>query len=426
MGAASDAVIIVGGGLSGLTAAVQLGRMRARVVLIDDGDDVGGRARTLCREGFHLNFGPHRLYARGAAVAGLRALGIRVDSAARGPNGGFAIWRQTKHTLPVGYCSLMTTDLFGLAAKCEAARFLAAIPTVQVSALHHVSLRQWLRTQVHDPRVIEFVLALVRFTTYANDPDRLSAAAAVEQLALSAGPVLYIHQGWGTLVDSLRNAAVASGATIVSGRRVTAVNVEGRRAVSVTLADGEVIQGRAVIGATGPTRAGALFARGVTPIRSAPPICIAVLDIALRRLPMKRAVFALGVDVPVSFSADSAIVRVAPQSGAVVHAAKYLMPEPCDASDDEALLERTLDLVQPGWRNLVVYRRFLPRVVVSHALITADDGGIAGRPDGRVPDLDNVFLAGDWIGPVGQLADASVSSGIRAAARAVQCVLTAA
>lgn len=425
MSVASDAVIIVGGGLSGLTAAVQLGRMHARVVLIDDGDDVGGRARTLRREGFHLNFGPHRLYERGAAVAGLRALGIRVDSASRGPNGGFAIWRQTKHTLPVGSCSLMTTDLFGLAAKREAARFLAAIPAMQLSALHHVSLSQWLRSQIHDPRVIEFVLALVRFTTYANDPDRLSAAAAVEQLALSAGPVLYIHQGWGTLVAALRSAAVASGATIVSGRRVTAVNVEGRRAVSVTLADGEVVDGRAVIAATGPARASALFARAVTSIGPATPICIAVLDIALRRLPMKRAVFALGVDVPVSFSADSAIVRVAPQSGAVVHAAKYLTTEPCDDSDAEALLEQTLDLVQPGWRNLVVYRRFIPRGVVSHALVTAAGGGIAGRPDGRVPDLDNVFLAGDWIGPVGQLADASVSSGIRAA-RAVQCVSTAA
>jgi hypothetical protein len=63
--------------------------------------------------------------------------------------------------------------------------------------------------------------------------------------------------------------------------------------------------------------------------------------------------------------------------------------------------------------------------VVSHALATADGGGIAGRPDGRVQDLDNVFLAGDWIGPTGQLADASVSSGIRAA-HAVHCRFTAA
>jgi phytoene dehydrogenase-like protein len=426
MGVPSDAVIIVGGGLSGLAAAVQLGRLDARVVLFDDADEIGGRARTQCRKGFHLNFGPHRLYERGAAVAGLRQLGVPIHSAPRGPNGGFAIWRGTKHTLPVGYCSLLTTDLFGLAAKLEAARFLAAIPAVRVSALHDVALGEWLGTQVRDPRVLEFVLALVRFTTYANDPERLSAAAAIEQLALSlAGPVLYIHQGWGTLVAALRAAAVAAGATIMSGRRVSAVNVDGRRAVSVTLADGDVVDCRAVVGATGPSRASALFGCGVLPTGSASPVCVAALDIALRRLPVTQAIFALGVDVPVSFSADSAIVCVAPRAGAVLHVAKYLMPGPCDAADDEAQLERTVDLLQPGWRDLVVYRRFLPRIVVSHALVTADGGGITGRPDGRVQDLDNVFLAGDWIGPTGQLADASVSSGIRAA-HAVQRRFTAA
>jgi phytoene dehydrogenase-like protein len=426
VGVPSDAVIIVGGGLSGLAAAVQLGRLAARVVLFDDAVEIGGRARTQCRKGFHLNFGPHRLYERGAAVAGLRQLGVPIDSAPRGPNGGFAIWRGTKHTLPVGYCSLLTTDLFGLAAKLEAARFLSAIPAVRVSLLHDVALAEWLGTQVHDPRVFEFVLALVRFTTYVNDPERLSAAAAVEQLALSlAGPVLYIHKGWGTLVAALRAAAVAAGARIVSGRRVIAVNAERRRAVSVTLAGGEVVDCRAVVGAIGPNRARALFGCGVMPTGSAPPVCVAALDLALKRLPVKRAVFALGVDVPVSFSADSAFVSVAPRVGAVVHVAKYLRPGACDAAADEAQLERTVDLLQPGWRDLVLYRRFLPSVVVSHALATADGGGIAGRPDGRVQDLDNVFLAGDWIGPTGQLADASVSSGIRAA-HAVHCRFTAA
>jgi hypothetical protein len=38
----------------------------------------------------------------------------------------------------------------------------------------------------------------------------------------------------------------------------------------------------------------------------------------------------------------------------------------------------------------------------------------------RASGLDNVFLAGDWIGRVGQLADASVASGIEAARAAGQ------
>jgi uncharacterized protein with NAD-binding domain and iron-sulfur cluster len=63
-------------------------------------------------------------------------------------------------------------------------------------------------------------------------------------------------------------------------------------------------------------------------------------------------------------------------------------------------------------------------VVVSHALVTAQSGGFAGRPRVRVPGLDNVFLAGDWIGSTGQLADASVASGIEAARAAAQLLAT--
>jgi hypothetical protein len=108
------------------------------------------------------------------------------------------------------------------------------------------------------------------------------------------------------------------------------------------------------------------------------------------------------------------IARVAPQNGAVVHVAKYLRPGATAAPTDEQQLERALDVLQPGWRDLVVHR-FLPAVVVGHALVAVESDGFAGRPGGRVAGLKNVFLAGDWIGPTGQLADASVASGIEAA-----------
>src|SRR5262249_30707758 len=115
-------VVIVGGGLSGLTAAVQLSRLGIRCVLFEDSTELGGRARTDGQFGFDLNYGPHRLYEDGPAVSGLRSLQVPVDAAARGPNGGFAVCQGRKQTLPVGLCSLMTTGLFGSQAKREIAR----------------------------------------------------------------------------------------------------------------------------------------------------------------------------------------------------------------------------------------------------------------------------------------------------------------
>jgi hypothetical protein len=58
----------------------------------------------------------------------------------------------------------------------------------------------------------------------------------------------------------------------------------------------------------------------------------------------------------------------------------------------------------------------------------ASAGGLAGRPASRVAGIDGLFLAGDWIGSVGMLADAALSSGReagRSAARAAGLAVAA-
>ncbi|HEY1308558.1 MAG TPA: FAD-dependent oxidoreductase [Vicinamibacterales bacterium] len=411
----TNTVVIVGGGLSGLAAAVQLGRFGLPALLFDDSTEMGGRAKTECRDGFHLNYGPHRLYEMGPAARTFRELGVPINSATRGPNGGFAVLRGGRYTLPVGFCSLLTTGLLGAWAKRELARLLTSMSKVDIDALNCISIGRWLQVNVHDPDVIQLVHAFVRYATYCDDPEHQSASAAIAQLRLSIGsPVLYIHHGWGSMVAGLQKAATSSGSEIIRGRRVVAVNAAGEYATSVTLADGSLVTARAVIVATSPQSARQLLCGRAAVDVPPTPVRVAALDVALRRLPRERAVFALGIDEPWSFSADSVIARVAPENGAVVHVAKYLRGGAATASD-ERQLERALDLLQPGWRDLIVYRRFLPTAVVSHALVAAESGGFAGRPSGRVPGLKNVFLAGDWIGRTGQLADASVASGIEAA-----------
>jgi pyruvate/2-oxoglutarate dehydrogenase complex dihydrolipoamide dehydrogenase (E3) component len=54
-------------------------------------------------------------------------------------------------------------------------------------------------------------------------------------------------------------------------------------------------------------------------------------------------------------------------------------------------------------------------MIVSNALVTAEGGGIPGRPDTRVPNADNLYIVGDWVGVEGLLADASFASAKRAA-----------
>ena len=68
----------------------------------------------------------------------------------------------------------------------------------------------------------------------------------------------------------------------------------------------------------------------------------------------------------------------------------------------------------------MVTDRFLHRMIVAHAL-PRPGAGLAGRPPVEVPGLRGVFVAGDWVGPVGMLADASLASAEAAARAAVAC-----
>ena len=77
-GTMSD-VIIIGGGLAGLTAAARLGQHGRSVRLLEKGQTTGGRAVTQNRNGFQLNLGPHALYANGAGSKVLAELGVPVS-----------------------------------------------------------------------------------------------------------------------------------------------------------------------------------------------------------------------------------------------------------------------------------------------------------------------------------------------------------
>jgi phytoene dehydrogenase-like protein len=418
---ASTDVAVVGGGLAGLTAAAYLARAGVDVTLFERASAVGGRAATHVTGGYHFNLGPHALYRKAEGSEVLRELEVSYTGGVPGASGGFAVRAGVKHALPGGFMSLLTTGLLGARAKIETARLLASIGQIDAAAAAGQTVRQWLDASIRAPEVRELVQALFRLTTYANEPHRQSAGSAIAQLqeALS-GNVMYLDGGWQTLIEGLRRRALEKGAKIVTGRRVDAVEQSGAGA-ALRFGDGTALRAGVVVLAVAPAEAAAM-APGSRQLaawaREAVAVRAACLEVALRTLPQPRATFALGIDEPLYLSVHSAVARLAPDGGALIHTAKYLPAGEADARADETQLEGLLDLVQPGWRDVVVERRFLPRMIVFNALPTAAQGGIAGRPGPAIADFTNLYVAGDWVGQRGMLADASLASA-RATAAAI-------
>ncbi len=312
------------------------------------------------------------------------------------------IMKQGTFVLPSGPGSLMRTGLLGWRDKLEFLGLLAKLPKLDTTRYASMTAREWLDDELESERARELVEVLFRVATYANAPLQMGAGAALRQLQLAAtGNVLYLDGGWQTIVDGLRTTAHAAGARIETGATVAEVSDDG-----VVLDDGREFPASATVLSVEPGEVARLAPMNVelTPIRAA------CLDVALERLPDPSANFALGIDEPLYLSCHSSTARLAPTGGAMIHVARYLAP---GETAKVGPLESLLDLMQPGWREVVVEQRFLPKMTVSHAVVPP-----GGRPtDVDMLDFKNVCVAGDWVGPEGMLADAALASVRRVAKR---------
>ncbi len=220
----SKKVIVVGGGLAGLTAANFAAKANCEVMLFEKSQAVGGRAATSEKSGVRFNLGPHALYRGGQAFKILRELGVEFTGGVPKVDGTLAIDGGRKHSLPGGTISLMATSLFGLSAKLEAARALTALPKLDAATVNHLTVNEWLNKEIRNDDLRRLLGALFRLSTYANDPDRLSARVAVSQLQMAlAKSVLLPDSGWQTMVDGLRAKAESAGVKIVAEARVAKI-----------------------------------------------------------------------------------------------------------------------------------------------------------------------------------------------------------
>ena len=400
---------IVGGGIAGLIAATELARAGAKVRLFEQAAEFGGRARTRMTDGFFLNQGPHALYTAGALMPALERLSVPFSGKRLEGGDRQAIYRGELHRLPTSLASLALTGLMSASDKIAFARVQKAVID---GATGKESFALWLDEQDVSPMVRMGMEAISRLSSYANAPSLVHAGALLEQIRRAFKGVLYLDGGWGTLVDGLAKAAREAGAELIPGAAAERVMIEGRR-TRVTLADGSQHVADATLLALGPKEAAGL-AHTVASLGTYAQDAVAVrantLDLALGRLPAGAKPFALGIDQPFYFSVHSNDAKLAPEGGAVVHIARYMAPDEQVGRDAISELESVADLVMPGWRPLEKKRQELRGMVVANAFVRWDKP----RPDVALPDAPGLFIAGDWVGDEGMIADAAAASAVKA------------
>lgn len=413
-------VIIVGGGIAGLVAGAFAARAGARTLVLEANAEVGGRAATRDVGEFRFNVGPHALYLAGAAMRTLGELGIDPPGAPPARTGNCYVQVGKLHPLSFDLAALAESTLLDDAEKPEFGRAFHAIAT-GFSGDPGDTVAQALERLTFSPAVRAMVAAQVRVSTYSNAPNIADAAAVFDQLRLTFGGVRYMDGGWKTMVQALTRAARDAGAEIRTRQRAIGVTAEGG-GWRVACGGGVSSVASAVVLTTAPRQAFELARLKLT--QKLCPVRVASLDVALSRLPCPERTFALGLDEPTYYSVHSASAQgLAPPGGALLHVSQYLEPSEMSSGIVRSQLEGLLDLLQPGWREVLVHARWLPQVNVTHDQPQAAFGGLGGRH--RVTLGSGLFLAGDWIGDEGMLADAAFASGRAAANLASRHALAA-
>jgi oxygen-dependent protoporphyrinogen oxidase len=317
-------VVVVGGGISGLSAARDLHRSGCRVRLLEQSERCGGVIVTDRTDGFVIDAGPDTLLGhKPAALALCRELGLEPSlTPPLAPRTTYVVRRGALRGLPEtsafgfpsDWTSLLTTRAFSWAGKLR----MAAEPLMPPAPRDDESIASFVGRRFGREAVTYLAEPLLA-GLHKGDAARLSMHALFptfvhaerthgsvvrswrgHQARATGTGSMALTAGMRTLVDALRDALPCD--VVRSGARVQVVERAGASRFAAKLADGTSVRSQAVVLAVPPPAVHAItrhlhpgLARLCGEIRCESSVSVAL---AYRAEVVRRELHGWGVVVP--------------------------------------------------------------------------------------------------------------------------------
>ena len=368
-------VMIVGGGIAGLIAAIEVAERGGKVVLHERSRHLGGRGRTSGRE-YRVNFGPHAIYSDGALWR----------------------WLKDRDLLPPTRPSNPLTVRFLYEGKARRGPPLPVLRSMLLSlrrAPADRTFRDWAREQLPNVSAeqLDAICRVSCFYSFAHDPGRLSARFINERnarLVRPPSPARFVSRGgWQAIIDQLEGRARDAGVDIHVKAAVSALPT-GSVIVATELAAAEELLDEPL---------------------SAPQVDAVLLDVALdRRRGEPSAVLDLdgGTFIERYTYFDPTL---APEGQELLqcHAGRD-DSEPAEAALGR--IEAALDVTFKGWRARERWRAVRRSEGRSGAV---ELPGLSWQERPAIQRSPNHFLIGDAVRAPGLLSEVAVESAVQAA-----------
>ncbi len=173
-------VLVIGGGISGLSCAWQLKREGLDVLVLEAYAQPGGNLRAVSEDGYTYDMGPHSFIPSADAVWDLvddLKMNDHVVAAAPVSQARY-IWRNGRlNPLPMSPGSFVTTGLLSMGAKLR----LMAEPLIPGGAREQESAADFFRRRLGD-EATKWVIGPFVSGIYGGDPERLGARDAFPKM----------------------------------------------------------------------------------------------------------------------------------------------------------------------------------------------------------------------------------------------------
>lgn len=412
-------VVIVGGGLAGLSAGARLSKAGKRILLLEKGI-LGGRALTFSIKGFSFNFGAHAVYGRDTSVLNRleKELELKLNWKDFSPAKAKYDLGSELSDVPVNLSGLIQTKMVKGAGKIQ---FVWEIlkTLIQAEKGHpHISLKKWLDEHGYREDVKEMMLTLASSNFFTREPDKIPSDVFFnyyKRIFRTNKAVFYIQGGWQVLIDEFQKIILENQGMIKTKSRVQSVNVEDNRIVSISTKE-EVVTADNFLFCIPPNELSKLFSdtkikERIQVYTNYEPSYVMYYDIALSK--RIDSTFTYVYDKTNSlFLTDISYYdpTCTPEGGQLIQAVSYLkgdelgVPERFEFYKEK--IETLYDKHFEGWRDVLVTARISKQAVVQEIKWTLEQEAMPVF----FPEYRNLFFAGDWCKGQGQLSELSFSS----------------
>jgi protoporphyrinogen/coproporphyrinogen III oxidase len=175
----SNRVIVIGGGISGLTCAYRLKKLGANVMLFESSERAGGLIGSIEQDGFLFERGPQSFQGTAGLLELVRAAGIQGDLLEADANAPRYVLRGGRlQKIPMSPPALVGSSLLGIGSrwKIVSEPFRRTSPPAQEESVADFVRRKF------GHEILEYLVSPFVSGVYAGDPERLSLRAAFPTL----------------------------------------------------------------------------------------------------------------------------------------------------------------------------------------------------------------------------------------------------